>query len=64
MQVNLQYGIPVDTVNETCLAGAGTLLLEFGLLSRLLGDPVFEGYAWRAAAALWERRDKDTGLLG
>jgi hypothetical protein len=25
-----------------CVAGAGTLLLEFATLSRLVGDPVFE----------------------
>lgn len=62
--MNLRYGIPANAANETCLAGAGTLLLEFGLLSRLLGDPVFEGSARRAAVALWKRRDKDTGLLG
>ncbi|XP_062522170.1 ER degradation-enhancing alpha-mannosidase-like protein 1 isoform X2 [Corticium candelabrum] len=63
-RVNLRFGIPANTVNETCLAGAGTLLLEFGLLSRLLKDPVFEGSARRAAAALWKRRDNATGLLG
>ena len=63
-QVNLQTGIPSDTVNETCTAGAGTLLLEFGLLSRLLGDPVYEGFARRAINQLWTHRSNVTGLFG
>jgi len=50
--------------NETCTAGAGTMLLEFGILSRLLGDPVFENLARKAVAALWKHRSRETGLLG
>ncbi len=34
-------GIPRGETPETCTAGAGTLLLEFGLLSKLTGDPTF-----------------------
>lgn len=34
-------GIPRGESPETCTAGAGTLLLEFGLLSRLTGNPVY-----------------------
>lgn len=49
---------------HTCTAGAGSLLLEFGMLSRLLGDPVYEAVARRAAKALWVARAKGTGLLG
>ena len=49
---------------ETCTAGAGTMLLEFGILSRLLGDPVFENLARKAVAALWKYRSRETGLLG
>ena len=49
---------------ETCTAGAGTMLLEFGILSRLLGDPVFENLARKAVAALWKYRSQKTGLLG
>ena len=64
VQVNLQTGIPHDSVNETCTAGAGTLLLEFGLLSRLLGDPVYEGFARRAINQLWSLRSNVTGLFG
>ena len=63
-QVNLQTGIPDDSINETCTAGAGTLLLEFGLLSRLLGDPVYEGFARRAVNQLWSHRSNVTGLFG
>lgn len=51
-------------MNETCLAGAGTLLLEFGALSRLLGDPVYELSAKRAVRALWKFRSNVTGLFG
>ncbi len=58
------YGVPWDTINETCTAGAGSLLLEFGVLSRLLRDPTFEGLARRTNRALWKLRDPDTGLVG
>lgn len=40
------------------------MLLEFGMLSRLLQDPVYEGVARRAVKALWDLRSKNTGLLG
>lgn len=64
-QVNLRHGIPSNPVTtETCPAGAGSLLLEMGVLSRLLGDPVYEGYARRANRALWNSRAPATGLLG
>lgn len=49
---------------ETCTAGAGTVLLEFGILSRLLGDPTFENLARKAVAALWKYRSMETGLFG
>ena len=64
LQVNLCYGLPVGGTLETCTAGAGTLTLEFTLLSRLLGDPVYESLARRAVRAIWERRHKLTGLVG
>ena len=41
-RVNLLRGIPNREPPETCTAGAGTLLLEFGVLSRLTGRPQFE----------------------
>jgi len=63
-RVHLQTGVPKDSVNETCTAGAGTLLLEFGLLSRLLHDPVYDGVARRAVERLWSFRSNVTGLFG
>ena len=41
-RVNLRRGVLRDESSETCVAGAGSLLLEFGVLSRLTGDPSFE----------------------
>lgn len=64
LQVNLKTGVPPDSNNETCTAGAGSLLVEFGILSRLLGDSTFEWVARRAVKALWSLRSHDTGLLG
>ncbi|VDK53114.1 unnamed protein product [Anisakis simplex] len=63
-RVNLLSGVQSGTVNETCTAGAGSLLLEFGILSRLLGDSIFESLARRSNHILWSLRNKDTGLLG
>lgn len=64
MQVNLKKGVPPDSINETCTAGAGSLLVEFGILSRLIGDSTFEWVARRAVKALWNLRSNETGLLG
>jgi len=44
-------------------AGAGSLILEFGTLSRLTGDERFEKAARRAFFALWDNRT-DVGLVG
>uniref|UniRef100_A0A672GUM2 alpha-1,2-Mannosidase n=1 Tax=Salarias fasciatus TaxID=181472 RepID=A0A672GUM2_SALFA len=63
-RVNLKTGVPADSVNETCTAGAGSLLVEFGILSRLIGDSTFEWVARRAVRALWSLRSNQTGLLG
>ncbi|KAK3930490.1 ER degradation-enhancing alpha-mannosidase-like protein 1 [Frankliniella fusca] len=49
---------------ETCTAGAGSLVLEFGVLSRLLKDPTYEELARKASRTLWNLRSKTTGLLG
>lgn len=40
------------------------MLVEFGILSRLLGDSTFEWVARRAVKALWSLRSNNTGLLG
>lgn len=50
-------------VTETCSAGAGSLVLEFTVLSRLTGDPRFEQLAKRAFWAVWDRRSA-IGLIG
>lgn len=41
-RVHLQTGVADFEHTETCPAGAGSLLLEFGMLSRLSGDYRFE----------------------
>ncbi|EYB85912.1 hypothetical protein Y032_0288g1470 [Ancylostoma ceylanicum] len=63
-RVNLIRGVLPGTVEETCTAGAGSLLVEFGILSRLLGDQTFERTARRINERLWQLRDKNTGLPG
>lgn len=61
--VNLKHGIPSGETPVTCTAGVGTFLVEFGALSRLTGDPIFESVATKAMHALWQRRSK-IGLVG
>ncbi|KAI1294947.1 ER degradation-enhancing alpha-mannosidase-like protein 1 [Halotydeus destructor] len=70
-RVNLKYGVPTNPqdfcewcATQTCTAGAGSLLLEFGLLSKLVNDPVYESVARRAAKYLFLKREQATGLLG
>ena len=64
-RIHLSSGQPDKTGSrETCTAAGGTFLLEFGLLSRLSGDPSFEAVARRAVSALWRRRSHATGLIG
>ncbi|KAG0190433.1 alpha mannosidase-like protein [Apophysomyces sp. BC1034] len=62
-RVNLRYGVPRTETVETCTAGAGSLVLEFGVLSRLTGNPHYEMVAKRALKAIWDRRS-DIGLFG
>ncbi|OJD12650.1 hypothetical protein AJ78_06789 [Emergomyces pasteurianus Ep9510] len=50
-------------VTETCSAGAGSLVLECTVLSRLTGDGRFEELAKRAFWAVWARRS-NIGLIG
>jgi hypothetical protein len=50
-------------ITETCSAGAGSLVLEFTVLSRLTADPRFEQLAKRAFWAVWNRRSS-IGLIG
>ncbi|KAG0006969.1 alpha mannosidase-like protein [Modicella reniformis] len=62
-RVNLRKGVLRDESSETCAAGAGSLLLEFGVLSRLTGNRSYEEAARRALLELWNRRSK-IGLMG
>ncbi|BBG92416.1 Glycosyl hydrolase family 47 protein [Prunus dulcis] len=55
-------GIPFGSVNLmhgiTSTAGGGTLTLEFGVLSRLTKDPIFEQVTMNAVRGLWARRSR------
>ncbi|KAJ6539265.1 alpha mannosidase-like protein [Mycena capillaripes] len=62
-RINLRHGVLRGEGLETCTAGAGSLLLEFGTLSRLTGDDRFEKAAYKAFFAIWNRRT-DLGLVG
>ena len=61
--INLRHGVAHNESAVTCTAAAGTLVLEFGALSRMTGDPKFETAARRAAVAVWRRRS-ELDLLG
>jgi mannosidase alpha-like ER degradation enhancer 2 len=61
MYVNLKTGETRGA--RTNPAEIGTLLLEFGTLARLTGEPVFYDKAKRALVALYERRSP-LGLVG
>ena len=50
-------------LTETCSAGAGSLVLEFATLSRLIGDPLYEQLTKRAFWSIWERKSS-IGLVG
>jgi mannosidase alpha-like ER degradation enhancer 1 len=63
-RVNLMTGMVDGSRNDTSTAGAGSLSLEFSILSRLVGDPVYEKVARRAVNSLWDKRNNVTGLLG
>ena len=56
--------LTVSLSTVASLAGAGTLSLEFELLSRLTDDPSFGKAAKLATRALWTRRHKELNLLG
>jgi mannosidase alpha-like ER degradation enhancer 2 len=59
--VNLRTGQVRGAVSNP--AETGTLLLEFGTLSKLTRNPVYFDKAKRALVATWERRSK-LGLVG
>lgn len=59
-RVHLQNGMDlpteIESITETCASGAGSLLLEFGMLSRLTGDKRFDHLARQAFFELYRRR--------
>ncbi|GAX82662.1 hypothetical protein CEUSTIGMA_g10088.t1 [Chlamydomonas eustigma] len=59
--VNLKTGGTEN--NVTCTACAGTLLLEFGLLSALTRDPKYMDIAHKCAKIIYAKRSK-LGLVG
>lgn len=48
--------VPSEETTGTCTAGAGSLVLEFTLLSRLTDNPVYEVAAKKAFDEVWRRR--------
>ena len=61
--VNLLHGVPFNETTITCTAGVGTFILEFGTLTRLTGDEVFERVALKAIKSLHNCRSS-IDLLG
>ncbi|XP_065913388.1 ER degradation-enhancing alpha-mannosidase-like protein 2 [Dysidea avara] len=61
--VNLRYGVSPGETPLTCTSCCASYIVEFGVLSRLTGDTVFEDVALRAIHALWNRRST-IGLVG
>ena len=61
--VNLRYGVPSGETKIASTAGAGSLLVEFQVLSCLCGQAKFGEAAFTAMKALYQRRSP-IGLLG
>eukprot|EP00123_Amoebidium_parasiticum_P015995 comp23235_c0_seq2/m.37917 comp23235_c0_seq2/g.37917 ORF comp23235_c0_seq2/g.37917 comp23235_c0_seq2/m.37917 type:complete len:562 (-) comp23235_c0_seq2:65-1750(-) len=64
LRINLAKGhIPEEDMN-TCVACAGSSILEFAALSRLSGRPEFEKKARRAMEIIFSKRNQDSDLIG
>lgn len=61
VNVNLKTGAVSDP--ESNPAEVGTLILEFGTLSKLTKKPIYFDKAKRALTAIYDRRSKTTGLV-
>jgi ER degradation enhancer, mannosidase alpha-like 2 len=61
VNVNLKTGAVSDPQSNP--AEAGTLILEFGALSKLTRKPIYFDKAKRALVAIYERRSPTTGLV-
>uniref|UniRef100_T1IZX8 alpha-1,2-Mannosidase n=1 Tax=Strigamia maritima TaxID=126957 RepID=T1IZX8_STRMM len=56
--VNLRHGVPSNETPVTCTACVTSYIVEFGTLSRLTGDPVFENAAMTALMNMWKSKSK------
>jgi ER degradation enhancer, mannosidase alpha-like 3 len=68
-RVNLKLGVTPELLSSekdkfTCTACAGTLLLEFALLSRLTGEPIFEEKVVKTMDYIWDKRNRASDLVG
>merc|ERR1719418_365133 len=64
-RVNLRTGLRgLDSLQVTCTACAGSMILEFAALSRLTGESVYEEKAGRAMDVLWAARHRQSNLVG
>ena len=64
-RVNLVSGLRgLDSLQVTCTACAGSMILEFAALSRLTGEPVYEQKASKAMDVLWASRHRQSNLVG
>ena len=61
--INLKTGVDANETRITSTATAGTLILEFGMLTKLTGDARFRSAAEKSLDAIWEHRS-DLGLVG
>ena len=64
LKINLKFGVPNNSFNHTCTSGAGTLILEFGMLSYLTNNPIYEQVAKKAMDVIFSKRNSQTGLFG
>ena len=64
-RVNLRSGLRgLDSLQQTCTACAGSMILEFAALSRLTGEEVYEQKASKAMDVLWAARHRQSNLVG
>lgn len=62
--LSLSAGHVANSPRYTCTACVGTLAIEFRLLSRLTGNPVYAAKADAAVRAMYAVRNPNTGLVG
>ena len=63
-KTHAEFGISNDQKKSTCLACAGTLILEFAALSHYSGDEKYYKAAIKTLDFLWRRKNLATNLLG